>query len=61
MNVSSEEEMGGIMVCDKVYLCVVLTSSLLFYGKSSPLWLVKLQDRGFMTIKFLLENQSLRR
>jgi len=59
--VSSEEEMEGIMVCDKVYLCVVLTSSLLFYGKSQSSLVGETADRGFMTIKFLLENQSLRR
>lgn len=46
-----EAYMGNMIVCDKVFLGVVLTFNLLSWYKSQSPLLIKLQ-RGFLTIEF---------
>ena len=53
--------MGGMIVCDKVYLSVVSTSTFLFCGRVNFPCLMKFPGREFTTIEFLLEDLSLRR
>ena len=51
--------MGGMIVCDKICLGVVSTFSL--SCDVNPPWLMKLSEKGFMAIEFLLEDLSLGR
>ena len=53
--------MVGIIVCYKIFLDVVSTSSLLSCGKNPSTLLMKLIERGFMITEFLLEDLSLSR
>lgn len=55
-----EEQMGGMIVCDKVCLGGVLTSSLLSCDKSQSLLLDETSGRGLMTIQSFLEDLSFR-
>lgn len=59
MNGLPEAYMGNMIVCDKVFLGVVLTLNLLSWYKSQSLLLIKLLQREFMTIEFFLEDLSL--
>lgn len=56
MNGPLEEEMRGMIVCDKVcrVWCGLLVSSPV--TRVNLPWLMKLPRRGFMTIEFLLED-----
>lgn len=47
-----------MIVANKIYLGVGLTSSLLS-SENNPSWLMKLLGRGFLTVVFLLEDLSL--
>lgn len=45
--------MGVMIVCDKICLDVVLTSSLLLVVRLNLPWLMKLQERAPLTTAFL--------
>lgn len=61
MNGPLEEWMGQLIVCVKVYLAVMCTSSLLYCDNSYLSWLIKLLSRISMTIEFLLKDLFLSR
>lgn len=56
-----EEEIGGMIVCDKVWLGVVSTSYLLSCEKSQLLLVDETFGRGSVTTEFLLEDLCLGR
>lgn len=61
MNGPLEKHIRGMMVCDKAYLNVVSTSSVLFCDVNPP-WMINtllLFWVGLMTTEFLLEHLSL--